>query len=151
MSFGRRQAASKHGSVAMSADFSVLRKIHQSALAGFRFIADQQQFDKPDHWMSVSEIREQLASQGHLIGDCDDFASLCVMLARRDGLPARFVLCLTETGEPHLIAEVDGWVLCNRQTDVMRRDDLDYTYVSVSGFAPGESWRSVVGGTKWKS
>jgi predicted transglutaminase-like cysteine proteinase len=126
------------GSVVMSADLSVLRQIHQKALAGFAYLADAM-----EHWMSPDEIRAQIAATGHLLGDCDDFAALCVMQARQVGLPARFVLCLTETREPHLCAEVDGWVLCNRQRDVIRRDDLAYTWIKVSGFVPGEGWRAV--------
>jgi len=67
------------------------------------------------------------------------------MLARQQGMPARFVLCLTEASESHLVAEVAGWVLDNRQPDVMRRDDLPYTWLAISGFAAGDPWHVIQG------
>lgn len=130
----------------MRADFRVLHNLHTVCLQQFTYAADMLAFGSAEHWVSPDEISAQLARNGFVLGDCDDFASLAVMLARQQGMPARFVLCLTETGEMHLVAEVDGWVLDNRQADVVRRDDLAYSWLAISGFAPGDPWREVVSG-----
>ena len=109
----------------------------------FDFESDQQQFGKPEHWQSPNEIKAQLKDHGYLIGDCDDFASLAVGLLRTNGHPARFVLCTVETGELHLVAECEGWIICNRQSSVMRQDDLDYKWLSISGFKAGDAWYEI--------
>lgn len=124
----------------MSADYRTLNNLHAVCLQQFEYTADLLAFGVADHWCSSDEIRSQLSAHGCLLGDCDDFASLAVMLARQQGLPARFVLCLTEGGESHLVAEVDGWILDNRQPDVVRRDDLPYTWLAISGFSAGDPW-----------
>lgn len=132
----------------MNADYRDLHHLHIACLQQFSYVADVLAYGSTEHWVSPDEIRAQLANTGRLIGDCDDFASLVVMLARQQGMPARFVLCLTETNETHLIAEINGWVFCNRQTDVARRDDLDYTWLAISGFAPREPWRAIEEGSR---
>lgn len=127
----------------MNADFRLLHNLFFTAKARFNYCPDREVFGEEEHWIDPSEIRKQLAAQGFVLGDCDDFASLCVMLARQQGIPARFMVCLTEAGEPHAVGEVDGWILDNRQQDVMRRDDLDYSWLVISGFLPGEDWHFI--------
>lgn len=127
----------------MIADYRTLHHLHAVCQQQFTYVADMLAYGSTDYWLSPDEIRAQLARNGFALGDCDDFAALAVMLARQQGLPARFVLCLTEAGECHLVAEVDGWVLDNRQPDVMRRDDLDYTWLAISGFSAGDGWHTI--------
>lgn len=129
----------------MSADYRTLHNLYQFAIQHFQYVADIINFGESDHWCGPDEIRGQLSAHGCLLGDCDDFASLAVMLARQQGMPARFVMCLTEDCESHLVAEVDGWVLDNRHPDVMRRDDLPYTWLAISGFAAGDPWHVIQG------
>lgn len=128
----------------MSADYRTLHNLHTAAKAQFQYCADTVAYGEVEHWVSPAEIRDQLSKHGVLVGDCDDFASLVVMFARGQGMPARFVLCMTEGGESHLVAEIGGWVLDNRQPDVMRQDDLDYTWLAISGYAPGDPWHVIL-------
>ena len=130
----------------MSANYRTLHNLHAAAKAQFEFCADTVAYGEVEHWVSPAEIRDQLSKHGVLVGDCDDFASLCVMLARGQGMPARFVLCLTEGSESHLVCEIEGWILDNRQDDVARRDDLPYAWLAVSDFLAGGEWRLVEGG-----
>ena len=58
--------------------------------------------------------------------------------------PNRLVYVKTETGEGHLVCEVDGWILDNRQPRVTERDLLPYQFISISGFKPGEPWCEVL-------
>lgn len=127
----------------MSVEYRALHHLHAACLQQFAYAADVLAFGSADHWVSPDEIRAQLAAHGRVLGDCDDFASLAVMLARQQGMPARFVLCITETGESHLVAEVEGWVLDNRMPDAIRRDDLDYVWLAMSGFAAGDPWHTI--------
>ncbi|MOA15538.1 hypothetical protein D3C78_1356990 [compost metagenome] len=53
------------------------------------------------------------------------------------------MLCRAETGEGHLVCSVDGQILDNRHTWVMRRDDLPYTWISLG--APDGTWRKITG------
>lgn len=127
----------------MSVDYRTLHHLHAAALQQFHYVSDMLAFGVEDHWISPAEIQQQLAQHGRVLGDCDDFASLCVMLARQQDMPARFVLCITETAETHLVAEVDGWILDNRLPDLVRRDDLDYAWLAISGFAAGDPWHII--------
>lgn len=128
----------------MSVDVRAVFQLFHLAKHQFYYQADLKAFGKVEYWIGPAEIREQLSTQGVVVGDCDDFASLCVMLARAQGLPARFMLCLTEAGESHLVCEIVGWVLDSRQAEVERRDDLNYSWLAVSGYGAGEAWRIVV-------
>jgi len=131
------------GRAVMTVDYRTLHHLQLTCLQQFRYASDLLAFGSAEHWISTAEIREQLAAHGRVLGDCDDFASLAVMLARQQGLPARFVLCFTEVGDSHLVAEVAGWVLDNRLPDVVRRDDLDYAWLAISGFSAGEPWHTI--------
>lgn len=128
----------------MPADYRTLHHLHAAAVAQFEYCADTVAYGEDEHWVSPGEIRAQLAKHGVLLGDCDDFAALAVMFARGQGMPARFVFCETEIGEGHLVAEIEGWIIDNRQPDVMRRDDLPYTWQVISGYAPGDPWHVVL-------
>lgn len=127
----------------MNADLQALHDLFATARQQFRYLPDMLAFGVNEHWMAPAEIRKQLAGNGFVVGDCDDFASLCAMLARQQGMPARFVICLTEQGDSHLVCEVDGWIFDNRQPGLVGRDDLDYTWLAISGFSPGEPWRTI--------
>ena len=120
-----------------------LQALHAACLRKFKYAADSIVYGESEYWVSPAEIRDQLSKQGFLAGDCDDFASLCVMRARAKGFPARFVFCQTETGEYHLVCEVKGWILDNRYREIMRKNELQYTWLSISGFAPGDPWHSI--------
>lgn len=127
----------------MNADRRKLAQVFVAAQAAFRYAPDLTAYHAAEHWCAPAEIGEQLAAQGFFLGDCDDFASLCVTLCRKMQVPARFVLCLTERGESHLVCEVDGWILDNRQDAVRARDELEYTWLAISGFNAGEPWHSI--------
>jgi len=129
----------------MSADYRTLHHLHRAATQQFRYASDFQAYGIDEYWVSPKELKEQIARNGFVLGDCDDFASLCVMLARQQGLPARFVMCLTENGESHLVAEVDGWILDNRFPDAVNRDDTNYTWLTISGFNAGDPWHLIKG------
>lgn len=131
----------------MSADLRTIHQVFGAAVASFRYNSDISVYHETEHWCTPSELRDQLSEAGLILGDCDDFASLCVYLGRKVGLPMRFVLCLTETGETHLVAEVDGWILDNRQDTVRARDDLRYVWLGISGYTKGDQWHSIVEGT----
>lgn len=108
----------------------------------FHYESDILVFKESEHWITPAEIAK---CSGVVLGDCDDFASLCVFLGRRANLPFRFVLCNTELGDLHCVAESEGWILDNRQSDIIRRDDLDYEWLCFSGFEPGEPWHAYEG------
>lgn len=127
----------------MNVDLRKLEQVFSAAKASFRHGSDMAVYHASEHWCSPSEMRDQMSRVGAVLGDCDDFASLCVMLCRKTGVPARFVLCLTEHGESHLVAEVDGWIFDNREAHVVARDDLDYTWLAISGFNPGDPWHAI--------
>lgn len=119
-------------------------KIFSEAKRMFVSTSDQSAFGKAEYWASYPELQAMLDKTGKLIGDCEDYASWCVHKLREAGLPARFVLCQTETGEWHCVAETDGDVLDNRQDFITPQDKLPYKWHSISGFGPREPWHRVI-------
>lgn len=128
----------------MNAELRAVVQTFHLAKHQFNYCADIAAFGKVEYWLGSDEIKEQLSHHGCLIGDCDDFASLCIMLLRSQQIPARFVFCRTETGEGHLVAEVDGWILDNREQEVARRDDLNYEWLFISGYHANDDWHSIL-------
>lgn len=75
-----------------------------------------------------------------LIDDCDGFCLACRILLRKAGIPSRLVYCEIENNG-HLVVEVDGWILDNRQRAVMPNTLLnDYVWMAISGYQSGDPW-----------
>lgn len=96
-----------------------LQSVLDLAHDGHRYVLDNVQYKKPEYW------------QVSLIGDCEDFALWCRAELANRGIQADLVLCLTETGGGHLVCSVEGYILDNRHTWVMRNDDLPYKWISL--------------------
>jgi len=137
----------RHANVAPTAD---LVEVHAFAQAHFEYVPDPVRRGQIDYWMSRDELQadlDDLQRGGKVRGDCDDFALLCRLLLRQRGVPNRLAYCQVETGEAHLVCEVDGWILDNRQGHVEPRQNLEamgYKFLMLSGYAKDEDWHEVV-------
>lgn len=131
-----------------------LQAVHAWAHAHFTYVPDEERWPKGtpgttfdgDHWEMDAELIADIEQRGSVEGDCDAFAKLCWMALRRLSLPSRLVAGNTEKGEGHLVCECQGWVLDNRQSEIVARQDLErlgYRFWSMSGFQPGEDWHNV--------
>jgi predicted transglutaminase-like cysteine proteinase len=118
--------------------------IFAAALEKFHYLSDQAAFGKVEHWASFEELKSRRNKTDYIEGDCDDFASWCVGQLRGAGLPARYVFCRTELGDYHCVAESDGLIFDNRQRVPMPQTLLPYTWISISGFAPGDAWHAII-------
>lgn len=107
-----------------------LQAVLDRAHAGHRYIRDSEQYGLPEFWTAS------------LVGDCEDFALWCRDQLAAEDIQADLVLCLTETGEGHLVCSVDGWVLDNRHRWLQRRDDLRYSWLALGRAGV---WRQIVG------
>lgn len=109
---------------------NTLRAVHRRALRGHRYVDDERQYGRVEHW----EIG--------LVGDCEDFALWCRQELKKEGIDSDLVLCLTEDGGGHLVCSVDGWILDNRHDRIKRRDALRYTWLKVG--RPDGTWYEIV-------
>lgn len=120
--------------------------VHQKVLRGFRYVSDQRQYDKIEDW----RIPEDL--DGHVTGDCDDFAIACRSLLREKGHEPRLLFCLTENGGGHLICVLGKMALDNRQRSPIEIETLanriGYKFISISGTTPGDPWRTILSSSK---
>lgn len=119
-------------------------EIFTEAKSRFHYLSDQANFGSVEHWASLPELQGRLNKDGSFQGDCDDFAGWCVGMLRASNLPARYVLCLTERDECHCVAESDGLIFDNRQNFLTSADRLPYSWVSISGYRPGDSWHRIL-------
>lgn len=119
-------------------------EIFHNAKSMFGWVDDSSRFGEVEHWATYAELRESIDAKA-VRGDCDDFSSLCVHELRKEGHKARYVLCLTEQGEAHLVAECEGMILDNRQVFPTPQDRMAYTWLAISGYAPGEPWHLITG------
>jgi predicted transglutaminase-like cysteine proteinase len=121
-----------------------LRKIHKSVLHNFTYKTDREQYGEEEKWVLPEDATDQT---GKLVGDCEDFALACRAKCRKVGIDnSRLVVCLTEDNQGHCVLEVEGWILDNRQTDVVPRDKLQqrgYKWIAISGYNPGDEWYRV--------
>jgi len=120
--------------------------VHQKVRYGFRYVSDQDQYDKIEDWRLPEEDCE------HVTGDCDDFAIACRHLLREKGYEPRLLLCLTENGGGHLICVLGKMALDNRQRSPIEIETLanriGYKFISISGTNPGDPWRTILSKTK---
>lgn len=99
--------------------------------------------DRTEHW--------QMPPPGYtgeqwLRDDCDGFCLACRALLRQQGIPSRLVYCEINAGSGHLVVEVQGWILDNRQRTVVPNKLLDnYRWRRISGFEAGDPWREIIG------
>lgn len=121
----------------MSAD-----EIFAQVMRNFHYTPDKVLFQTEDYWQTLDELE-----LNGMFGDCEDAAAAFVHKLRENGHTARFVLCLTEDSEAHLVAECEGMILDNRQTRVEPLDRLNYKWLACSGDKPGMPWRRIDGVT----
>jgi predicted transglutaminase-like cysteine proteinase len=110
----------------------------------FNYTSDIEQRGMPEHWVDVDELSglDQMA-RGTFKDDCDGYALACRHQCRKVSIPNRLVFCQTETGEYHLVLEVEGWILDNRRRWVIDRGHCEYKWISISGYEKGDPWHEV--------
>ena len=83
--------------------------------------------------------------------DCDGFCLACRALLRDTNIRNRLVYCeLKERGRTygHLVVEVEGWILDNRQNTVVSNTILyDYSWLRISGYEPMDNWHEITNST----
>lgn len=119
----------------MSAD-----EIFAQVMRNFHYTPDKVLFQTEDYWQTLDELE-----LNGMFGDCEDAAAAFVHKLREHGHTARFVLCLTEDSDAHLVAETEGMILDNRQTQVLPLDRLNYRWLACSGDHAGMPWRRIEG------
>ena len=102
-----------------------------------------------EHWPDRPQIAAFIAFHQLFgwkwIDDCDGFAALAQFILKALGYRPRLVYCITETGEPHLVLEIEGFILDNRSYWVRNRDSVPYTWMSISGYNKGDPWYPIYG------
>lgn len=117
----------------------VLDKIHKRVFDNFEYITDEKQYGQLEKWVVPEDV-------DNVKGDCEDFVLACRKLVRAEGLQSRIVFCKDETGAGHAVLESGGYVLDNRQRKVYTKQRLEskgYTFISISGFEPGDPWHKL--------
>ena len=120
----------------------ILDNIHNKVLRKFTYKTDAKQYGMAEKWIMPDEAYD---GTQEFTGDCEDFALACRKLCRHsDVTNSRLVYCEDETGEGHCVLEVAGWILDNRKTKVMSRDDMrKYKWIAISGYNSGEPWHYI--------
>jgi len=119
--------------------WNVLQAVHKRVLNGFTYKTDKAQFGVIERWTLPANV-------DNLTADCEEFAIACRMLLKEKLIMSRLVYCRDEENAGHLVAEVNGYILDNRQTRVVTRETLErkgYCFISISGFESGEDWRKL--------
>lgn len=99
----------------------ILQQVLDRAHRGHIYVTDMQKHGVPEDW------------RAELVGDCDSFAMWCRDELRLLGIDTTLAFCGVDSprGDHLVCATLDGWVLDNRYKWVMRRDDLNYTWISL--------------------
>lgn len=129
----------------MASTVDRLKAIHRRVFDDFEYIHDIEKWKVPDYWLSKQDILA-MSILGKWKGDCDDMALIVRHFARLDDIPNRLVFCwVPEANGYHLGLEHEGWFSDCRYPHLMRRDDVPYEWISLSGFQAGDKWHYVDG------
>jgi len=93
---------------------------------------------------AIADTHTFIFKNGLIAHQCDAFSLSCAELLIRlgaDPTKVRIVFCYTETGGGHLVCIADGWVLDNRQRDIIRWDKLPYKWVKSMRLNDPGVWR----------
>jgi predicted transglutaminase-like cysteine proteinase len=120
------------------------KAVHALLMKNFTYVTDEKQYGEIEHW-----VMPPPSFTGHqaLIGDCEDFSLAARKLLRDKNIRSRLVACLDETGAGHLILEVNGWIIDNRQRKLCTNRELQrkgYIYQAISGYNAGEPWHRLI-------
>ncbi len=97
--------------------------------------------DQGEHWQMPPEGYN---GQQVLRDDCDGFCLACRVLLRQLNIANRLVYCEVDGGG-HLVVEVEGWILDNRQRTVVANTLLNqYRWLRISGYEAGDAWREII-------
>jgi len=100
-------------------------------------------FNVSEHWKSFAD---EIQDDEIIRGDCDDFSLTCGELLSRTGIKKdtiRIALCWTENNIYHAVCVCDGYVLDNRQRDIMPWNDLPYRWHKSMGLDEVGVWREI--------
>lgn len=126
------------------AKLSDLQAISDYVSWRFTYTTDIQSRGMLEHWVDLDELEElDSTNRGEFKDDCDGYALAVRYQCRKVGIPNRLVFCRTETGGGHLVVSVDGYIIDNRNKWVMDREDVDYTWLKISGLEKGDPWHTI--------
>lgn len=113
----------------------------------FSYTSDQEARGVPEHWVDVDELAGlsefSTLTYGKFRDDCDGFALACRYQLRKVDIPNRLIFCHVPVEGYHLVLSVGGYILDNRSKWVIPRDDVDYAWVSMSGYTKGDPWHLI--------
>ena len=98
--------------------------------------------DRGERWTMPPEDYDGSQS---INDDCDGFCLAVRKLLRARNIPSRLVYCEVDNNG-HLVVEVNGWILDNRQSLVVANTLLKamgYKFIQMSGYEPGDPWRLI--------
>lgn len=119
--------------------YKELSEIHKKVKKGFKWISDKELHNLMELWVPPEDPL-------NVTGDCEEFAMACRKLCKQKNIKTRLVHCLVNIdGEQqgHLVLECNGWILDNIQNKVVSKDELDYTWIKISGYERGEKWHYI--------
>ena len=121
-----------------------LEPIYDKCRALFRY--DKARMDLADyHWDCDKALLDGVYA-GVVDGMCATFALLCRLELDEIGIDNTLIFCLDEVGEHHLVCNVQGWILDNRQRAVMSNTVLEqqgYKFLAESGTHKGDQWHII--------
>ena len=119
--------------------WSILQKIHGDLKCRFTYIDDRQRYGQKEYWARPSESFER---DNRIYGDCEDFALACQEACEAKGIKdSRLIVCKTENGGHHCVLEVQGFILDNRQDEVLGREMLAYQWIKMQDH--DGTWREI--------
>jgi predicted transglutaminase-like cysteine proteinase len=122
---------------------TIARKIHKKVFSNFSYMTDLKQHGVEENW-TMPDITYNGSQR--FTGDCEDFALACRKLIREAGIKSRLVYCTVEDGEGHCVLEVNGYILDNRQHNLVSNRTLvkkGYNFIAISGYESKDTWRKL--------
>jgi predicted transglutaminase-like cysteine proteinase len=126
------------------ATYDELNRVMHEVLNNFVYESDMAVWKKDEYWATPKEMYKHRKADGKVHDDCDGFALMCREKLDAMGIENHLIYCKVETGEGHLVCEVDGYIFDCRQSDVQLNQDLPYQWISRSGTKAGQPWHLII-------
>ena len=107
----------------------------------FTYISDIEEYEESEYWVSFAEIPD-----GDFSGDCEDFTQAVRKELDAINEESRIGLVgVNSSVANHAVCLYNDFVIDNiHKWPMLKTDLMNYTFISASGFKPGDPWREIL-------
>lgn len=109
------------------------------------YVEDKMKYGLNEHHMTIDEIRAEIAANGFLKSDCEEFGTLAMFTAIDMGMVAQCLTCGLHRPQDHMVCIIDDeWIVDCNDRRVWHVKEMPYS-LEDSQIGYGNHWRKFDG------